>query len=688
MQSRAPCRGSRPGSREPRGCSIHRPARAARGGAHAILLAGLAWLALAGAAVAESRVALVVGNAAYRRFKPLLNPSNDAADVAAALRARGFSVIQGSDLDLAGMRRIIDRFAAAARDADLTLFYYAGHGFQVDGRNYLIPVDAEIRARTDIDRQALDLAAVTAGLEGGRGNHLVLLDACRNNPLKASAAAGDPDAALRDGLAKVGSAAGFLYAYATQPDNVAFDGGGRNSPFAQAFLSHLGTRGQDIAATLIAVRRDVIAATGGFQVPWENSSLTAQVQLAPGRPETLSPETQLWQLAASSREPALLRIYLQRHGDGPHAGEAQALLKVASVEPGAGATRSTPDGRLGSDQLLDDAAADDRLWSFALRARLRPLVEFYLDRRPNGRHAAAARELLDTLPTAADTEGRPESVCERATTHPRDATANVPGVALEVIARNPEPAIAACRAAREAHPEMPHYAALLARALAADGRRGEAIALYREAAARGNLRAQVSLGLIVERGDGVPRDPAAAIALYERAAEGGSADGAINLAVALMQGTSVRKDTARAVALLKRAAADGSAIATYNLGALAEGGVLNEPGRAIEYFRKATELGDPRGFVPAAILLDEGRGVRKDPAQAAEMLLRGVASDSGDAGHRIVADARSWSADTLKAVQARLKRAGYYDGALDGRGGAKMREPLARWRRVGSLEVQ
>ena len=680
MRSLARCRWSRPVSL---GRWVFKGTGRRPGLPTLLLLLPLALLALAGPARADKRVALVIGNAAYRSLKPLGNPANDAADVAAALKARDFTVIRGNDLDLAGMRRLVEQFTAAARDADLSLFYYAGHGFQLEGRNYLIPVDAVIRARADIDRGALDLGAVTAGLEGGRGNHLVFLDACRNNPLKGSGGGADAEAGLRDGLAKVGSAAGFLFAYATQPDNVAFDGGGRNSPFAQAFLGHLGTRGQDIGSTMIAVRRDVIATTGGFQVPWENSSLTAQVYLVPGRPESVSPETQLWQLAASSREPTLLRLYLQRHAEGPHSGEAQALLKVASADVSVGSPRSTPD-----DRLVDDGAADDRLWSFALRARLRPLVEFYLDRRPNGRHASEARELLETLPTAADTEGRPESVCERATTHPRDATADIPGVPLAVLARNAEPAIAACRAARDAHPETPHYTALLARALAAAGRKGESVALYREAAGRGNLRAQVSLGLILETGDGVPRDPAAGFALYERAAEGGSADGAINLAVALMEGGSVRKDPRRAIALLKKAAEDGSAIATYNLGVLAQDGTLAEPDRAVGYFRKATELGDPRGFVPAAILLDEGRGVRKDPGEAAEMLLRGVASDSGDATNQLLNRPKSWSADTLKAVQARLKRAGYYDGAVDGRGGQRMAAALARWRRVGSLDVQ
>ena len=633
----------------------------------------------AGAEAAETRIALVIGNAGYRSLKPLLNPANDARDVAAALRARDFAVIEGTDLDREGMRRAIADFTVKARQSDVSLFYYAGHGFQVDGRNYLVPVDAEIRSREDIDRQTVELKFVTDSLEGSRGNHLVFLDACRNNPLRGSAtAAALTDEALRNGLAKVGSAAGFLFSYATQPDNVAFDGGGRNSPFALAFLGHIGTRGQDVGSMMIAVRRDVIAATGGFQVPWENSSLTSQVYFVPGRPEAASPETQLWQLAASSHDPALLRIYLSRYADGAHAGEVLTMLKVASAEPSAGMPRSTPDDRFG----------DDRLWNYALRSRLRPLVEFYLDRRPDGRHIDEARALLQSLPSAEDSDTQPEIVCERSTTHPRDATANMPGVPLSVLAAKPEPAIAACRQAREAHPDLSHYTALLARALAAAGRRSEALTYYREAAANGNLRAQVSLGLILETGDGVPRDPKAGIALYEAAAAAGSADGAINLAVALMQGSGIAKDPKRAVALLKQASEAGSAIATYNLGVLAQDGTILERDRALTYFEKATELGDPRGFVPAAILLDEGRGVRKDPNAAAEMLLRGIAADTGDAMNQIVNRATSWSPETIRAIQTQLKRVGYYEGIVDGHGGAKMTAALQQWRRVGSIDLR
>ncbi|GBU17864.1 MULTISPECIES: caspase family protein [Methylobacterium] len=644
-------------------------------------LAGLLLAALLAAAPAraETRVALVIGNAAYRGLGPLVNPANDAGDVAAALKARSFEVLQGTDLDRQAMERLLAAFLAKAREADLSLFYYAGHGFQVDRQNYLVPVDAAIRSRDDVEGQTISLQALTAALQGGRGNHLVFLDACRNNPLRGAAAArGEADANLKDGLAKVEDTAGFLFAYATRPDHVAFDGGGRNSPYAQAFLGHLGTRGQEIGATMIAVRNDVIAATGGFQVPLEISSLTRQIQLVPGRPEAVSPETQLWQLAATSRDPALLRIYLTRFSDGAHAGEVKAMLKVASADPAVGIPRSTPDDSLG----------DDRLWDFAQRSRLRPLVEFYLAKRPDGRHVAAANALLQSLPSAQDAEAEPEAVCERATTHPRDATANMPGVPLSELAANAGPAIEACTRARRNHPEMPHYAALLARALAAAGRREEAVALYREAAERGNLRAQVSLGLILETGDGAPRDPKAAMALYERAAEGGSPDGAINLAVALMEGTGAQKDTKRAVQLLRKAAEAGSAIATYNLGVLSQDGTIPEPGAALGHFERAAELGDPRGFVPAAILLDEGRGVPKDPGRAADLLLRGVASDSGEAMNQIVGRSAAWSKETIRAVQDRLKRVGYYAGPVDGRGGPRMRTPLQEWRRIGSVELR
>lgn len=621
-------------------------------------------------AAAEKRVALVMGLSAYHGLQELKNPRNDAADVSEALRQEGFEVLSGEDLGLAAMRDLIRRFTARARDADVSLFYYAGHGFQIDSQNYLVPVDADIRDPAAIKQSMITLQSILSGLEGGKGIHLIFLDACRNNPLPPGSAG--IGTTLRDGLARIGNAANFLIAYATQPDNVAYDGAGRNSPFATALMSHIATRGQDIAAMMIKVRRDVIAATGGQQVPWENSSLTRQFAFRPGTPETASPEVQLWQLGVGLRDPALLKLYIDRFPTGAHVSEARSYLdptKLASLEGGARGT---------------DAAGDDSMWELASRVRMRPLTEFYLQRFPGGRHIDAARKQLETLTDTNSADIPPETLCERLATHPRDATANLDGVPLDMLIAHADRAIGACRQAMAAHPEMPNYMALLARALWAANQHGEALQLYRKAAERGNLRAMVSLGLILEAGDGVPKDVPGAYGWYERAAAGGSADGAINLAVALMQGNPLPRDVPRALDLLRTASAQGSAIATFNLGVLAQQGTSGAPEQALGYFRKAVELGDVRGYRAAAVLLDEGRGTRKDPEAAADALLRAVAADIGDTLDELTKTGRSWSPDTIRAVQHRLQREGYYQGAFDGRTGPKLRQSLQRWRNVGS----
>jgi TPR repeat protein len=194
----------------------------------------------------------------------------------------------------------------------------------------------------------------------------------------------------------------------------------------------------------------------------------------------------------------------------------------------------------------------------------------------------------------------------------------------------------------------------------------------------------VSLGLLLEAGQGIPKDIPAAYALYEKAAARGSADGAINLAVALLNGKGIEKDTARAEKLLRTASQGGSAIATFDLGVLAEEGVAGKPADALDLFRRTAALGDPHGFVAAAILLDEGRGVPKDAGGAAELLLRGVATDAGEALNQLAAKTATWSPDTIKAVQVRLKTAGYYAGAVDGKGGPELAPALKQWRLLGA----
>ncbi len=638
--------------------------RAARPARLAALLLALALAIVARPALAEFRVALVIGNADYDAVPALGNPVNDARDIAAALDSLNFRVFLGENLTADGMRETFDRFIAAATDADVTLFYYAGHGFQAGARNYLVPTDARPDSAETFLRQTIPLDELLHRLERTRGIRLIFLDACRDNPL-GTAGAGD-------GLARVGSAADFLFAFATQPDNVAYDGMGRNSFFTEALLGRIHTPGQDISELMIGVRRDVLSATGGRQIPWENSSLTRQFRFVPGE-DPVSPETMLWQVASRAQDAVLMHLYLERFPQGAHVADVRAFLQLGETAGGGAARRLPGTG----------AIEAERLWSIAQRTRMRPLVERYLQLFPDGANADDARRLLEALPAAQDEA--PVRQCERMATHPRDATANTAGVEFEALARNAAAAVAACQAAVEAWPDVPHLTALLARAKAAAGDRAAAVDLYRQAAAAGDLRAMVSLALLYEAGDGVPRDVDAAIRLFEQAAEGGSPDAAINLAVALFEGRGVERNVPRAIRLLEQASAAGSPIATFNLGVLTDRGLADTGTPALDLFLRAAREGEANGYRAAAVLLDEGRGVAADPERAAQLLLHAVAADDGRTLAELIVPEATWRKPTLAALQAQLRAAGHYDGPVDGAAGPALEPALRRWRNGGYL---
>jgi tetratricopeptide (TPR) repeat protein len=232
--------------------------------------------------IAGRRVALVIGNGDYRYANKLPNPPNDAADIAAALRKLDFDVVEGRDLDKHAVEDKLREFGRKLNGAKLALFFYAGHGMQVAGKNYIIPVDAKLEQPGDLRLDTIDLSDVLAQMEAEQRVNLVFLDACRDNPLSRSFARslGTRSAAVGQGLAMVQSGVGTMIAYATQPDAVALDGAGRNSPFTTALLRHIGTPGVDIGAVMRRVRADVIAATNEKQVPWDHSSLVGDVVLA------------------------------------------------------------------------------------------------------------------------------------------------------------------------------------------------------------------------------------------------------------------------------------------------------------------------------------------------------------------------------------------------------------------------
>jgi len=276
----------------------------------AAFLAGLVVLVCGLApAAAEKRVALVIGNSAYQHTAPLKNPSNDATDIAAELRQLGFEVIDGTDLSKVDMEQRIRTFADKLIGADVGLFFYAGHGLQVDGRNFLAPVDAKLQSDTDLDFEAVELNLVLKQLERNSRISVVFLDACRNNPLASNLAKVGRSLEVGRGLARIDKAVGMMIAFSTQPGNIALDGDGRNSPFTGALLRHIATQGSTINDVMIDVRKDVLQATDGKQVPWENSSLTGQFFFKPAAPPTVedkSAETGA-QIAALRQEIAKLQ---------------------------------------------------------------------------------------------------------------------------------------------------------------------------------------------------------------------------------------------------------------------------------------------------------------------------------------------------------------------------------------------
>ena len=225
------------------------------------------------------KVALVIGNSAYRNAGTLPNAATDAADMAQRLAGLDFAVYGGIDLDRKATLEAVDTFSRALKPEDLALFFYAGHGAQIGTENYIIPIDATASDEVTLTGASVRLNVVLRTMELRADRRIVILDACRNNPFVEAVASRSGGEAPR-GLAKVEAGVGSFIAFSTQPGNVALDGDGRNSPFTTALLAHIGEEGMDIHAVMRRVRSDVVAATGETQVPWENSSLVSEVYLA------------------------------------------------------------------------------------------------------------------------------------------------------------------------------------------------------------------------------------------------------------------------------------------------------------------------------------------------------------------------------------------------------------------------
>jgi uncharacterized caspase-like protein len=309
-------------------------------------------------ASAERRVAFVVGNGAYKHAVPLPNPKIDAKAMSAMLRNVGFDVVEGTDLGRAEMAARLGEFAVKSQGADVALFFYAGHGIAVNGKNYLIPVDADLKSELDVKiGAAIEVDAALDQTMGDAKVKLVLLDACRDNPFvgKIMRSARTRSTVVPTGLAEMKSGEGTLIAFATAPGQTALDGkAGENSPFTRALIANLAEPGLEVGLALTKVRAQVQDETQKQQVPWTNTNLTGFVYMNPAQGGSTTQvaavnptdaagtaarnaaasemELEFWRSVRDSNKPEELSAYLKRFPNGTFSAIARARLASLQAE--------------------------------------------------------------------------------------------------------------------------------------------------------------------------------------------------------------------------------------------------------------------------------------------------------------------------------------------------------------------
>ncbi|PPQ15040.1 hypothetical protein CV770_33790 [Bradyrhizobium sp. AC87j1] len=325
-------------------------------------------------ALAQSRVALVIGNGAYEKVPELPNPTRDAADIGRALERLDFKVTLVKNATAQEMRKAVIDFGRSAEASDIAVVFYAGHGMEVGGENWLIPISAELRSDADIESEAVSLRSVSLQVSRARKLGLVILDACRNNPFAAKMKRSISTRAVPRGLAPTEPSDNVLIAYAARDGTTASDGEGRNSPFTASLLRHIETPGLEISFLFRRVRDDVMAATKREQQPFVYGSLSkeeiylrapaasapAPVVSAPApaaAPAPASPaeDEKFWLAIETSTAAGLYEDFLARYPRSSHVDEARRRMKkfkaneVAALASPAVPPKPDATGRQGSD---------------------------------------------------------------------------------------------------------------------------------------------------------------------------------------------------------------------------------------------------------------------------------------------------------------------------------------------------
>ncbi len=354
--------------------------------------------------VAPKRIALVVGNSNYTKIQSLPNPANDSKLMAQTLRGLGFEVISAVDTNRITLSRAVRDFGRALRKSGkdtVGLFYYAGHGVQARGENYLIPLGAEVEDEADLEIEAITASVVLSQMEAaGNALNLVILDACRNNPYQAKLRS------ISRGLARVKAASGSLVAFAAAPGQVAADGDGENSPYTAALVKAMQIPGLSVEQMFKKVRISVEAQTNNQQTPWEESSLRGDFYFNPQKAEpehVATPEVdraaQEWVNIQNVQSTAVLKAFIKRYPTSIYSEYARAILteKVSAADEARAEQRLRASAALKKQRQISPGAIELSFWNSIQSSNNPAMFKDYIARYPKGNFTFIAIAKLEAL---------------------------------------------------------------------------------------------------------------------------------------------------------------------------------------------------------------------------------------------------------------------------------------------------
>ncbi|MGJ4854829.1 caspase family protein [Labrys sp. La1] len=651
-------------------------------------------------ALAGRRVALLIGNSDYAKVARLANPGRDVGLLKETLQKAGFDAVDTVvDADRAGMIAALRRFQASASNADIAVVYFSGHGIEIGGENYLVPIDAHLISDRDVQDETLALSRVVEATDGAGQLKLVILDACRNNPFLAKMSRTRGTRSVGKGLARVEPEGdNVLVAYAAREGSVALDGNGINSPYAQALARYLTRPGLDIRLALGKVRDDVLSATDRQQTPFFNGSLGGDVI-------TLAPATggQVAMVPPAEPPPPV---------EPPPRKQTKFTPQV--VPPSL-----FQNGGAASGAML--RMSDPRIWQVVKDVDMPEVIEEFRDRFRDSRDAGEAEERLKQLlgvseldplpPPAGERIPAPETECDRIGAAPLDPDT----VMRRTRTASPKEIVAACEAALKQYPRERRFMHQLGDALADAGQNDKALAMNLRAGIAGSQGGWISSGRLFKARAGGASNPDgnSSISLtmawqqplgsfffkrgfvepFERmrgkagvtrelSKAAASGDQAANVWIGYMYlfGFNVPKDYAKGMAALDKARLSRPEDTGIHLALMLKTGygVRQDVKDALEEFGKAQKADNSYATYQLALMYLDGLGVPQNYAAAARMM--GDAAVGGDprSVDDILANFAKWPREYRVVLQQELLKRNLIEGKADGELAPGMTEDLRK----------